>query len=300
MTSDLSRALALSAKKVGQELEAVLSEQTVATRLNEAMRYALLGEAKRIRPFLVLQSASLFGVDEAIAMPAAISLECLHCYSLIHDDLPAMDDDALRRGKPALHIAFDEATAILAGDALLTLSFEILAQTKKIPSEAKLNLINELAGSSGARGMVGGQMLDLAAEGRFDKGASLKLDEKAIAHMQSKKTGALLRYALRAGGILGEASESQMGALTNYGEKLGLLFQLSDDLIDATGTEKEAGKLVAKDRDKGKATLVSLLGIAGARERLKFLAEDTKAQLRDFENAVFLNALPDYLTQRVL
>lgn len=294
---NLILALASTAKAVEARLAAHL-DKIHTPRLAEAMRYAVLGEGKRIRPFLVLQSAALFDAGENAALDVAASLECVHCYSLIHDDLPSMDDDDLRRGKPALHIAFDEATAILAGDALLTLAFEILAQAE-IAAQAKAQLVLELAQAAGAQGMVGGQMRDLAAEGRFDD-CSGPLAEKEILQLQGMKTGALIRYAMRAGAVLGGANETQLAALTSYGEALGLLFQLADDLVDATGSQEQAGKAVAKDEEKGKATLVSLLGVEGARVRLEELGDEAQAQLDGFEKADALRALPNFLAIRVL
>lgn len=245
-------------------------------RLITAMRYCVLGGGKRIRPFLVMATAELFGGSAADAETAGCAIELIHCYSLVHDDLPSMDDDDLRRGKPTLHKAFDEATAILAGDALLTLAFEIIADDvaagHKLSSApaTRLALVRELAKASGFHGMVHGQMLDLAAEGRFGAGASAvpkgewtprRMETQAIEILQRKKTGALIRCAVRMGALIGGASDAQLSALTDYAEHLGLAFQIADDLIDAEGDAAIAGKATAKDADRGKATLVSLHGI---------------------------------------
>ncbi len=234
----------------------------IPDRLNEAMRYAVLGGGKRLRPFLVLESARLCGLRAEAALNAGAALECIHCYSLVHDDLPAMDDDDLRRGRPTVHKAFDEATAILAGDTLLTLAFEILAdpathRDAAVRSELSLGL----ARSSGRAGMAGGQMLDLQAPGNM-------LSEAEILRLQSMKTGALICFSCEAGAILAQADAARRMALLDYGRALGLAFQLADDLLDVEGDAALVGKAVAKDGDAGKATLVSLIGVDEARNRL--------------------------------
>jgi len=257
-------------ERVGRLVEGRLAELLTAdglsdagnARLAEAMRYAACG-GKRLRPFLLITSARLFGVSEADALDPACALECIHCYSLVHDDLPAMDDDALRRGRPTAHIAFDEATAILAGDALLTLAFEIVSDPRYCAdSEVRAELILLLAKAAGWQGMVLGQALDLAAE----RGG---LDETRIAGMQALKTGALFRFACEAGAVLGRANAAQRAALVAYASAFGQAFQLADDLLDAEGDAKALGKAVAKDAGRGKATLVALLGIDAAKERLR-------------------------------
>ncbi len=243
----------------------------------EAMRYGSLGGGKRLRPFLVIESARLFGVSTERALNTAIALECVHCYSLIHDDLPAMDDDDMRRGRPTVHKAFDEATAILAGDALLTLAFEIMAAPDTHPNPAvRAELGLQLARASGAAGMVGGQMLDLEAPGK-------ELTEADIRKLQRMKTGALITFACEGGAILGEASEAQRTALRNYGATLGAAFQLADDLLDAEGDAAVVGKATGKDQEAGKGTLVSLLGIEKARTRLQELKEQALAALAPFK-----------------
>jgi farnesyl diphosphate synthase len=245
-------------------------------RLVEAMRYAVLGAGKRIRPFLVIECARVLGMTSVGVNRAAAALECVHCYSLIHDDLPAMDDDALRRGRPTVHKAFDEATAILAGDALLTLAFAILADpATDADARVRVALISGLAAAAGVGGMAGGQQRDLDAEGR-------DLDDDSVRRLQAMKTGALFRYACDAGAILGRASADKRERLVLFGEKLGLIFQLADDLIDATGKAAKAGKATAKDARRGKATLVAIHGVAGARKLLDEALAEAIAILAPF------------------
>jgi farnesyl diphosphate synthase len=245
-------------------------------RLAEAMRYAALGGGKRLRPFLLIASARLFGVSEEDALPAACALECVHCYSLVHDDLPSMDDDAVRRGRPSLHIAFGEATAILAGDALLTLAFEILSDPRHSRDAAvRAELAFLLAKASGWRGMALGQALDLSSE---RQGFALS----DVATMQALKTGALFRFACEAGAVLGKANASERAALLAYAQAFGQAFQLADDLLDAQGDAEAAGKAVAKDAARGKATLVALLGVGAAKERLGALVAEAEAALAPF------------------
>jgi len=232
-------------------------------RLLEAMRYAALGPGKRLRPFLVMETTRLLGLSGDGPVRAGAALECVHCYSLVHDDLPAMDDDDLRRGRPTVHRAFDEATAILAGDALLTLAFAILADpATDADARVRVALIAGLAQAAGAAGMVGGQQLDLDGEGQ-------DLGEDAIGAMQSQKTGALFRYACEAGAILGRASTEKRERLVSFGSAFGRIFQIADDLIDVTGDATTAGKATAKDAGRGKATFVARHGVKGARERLE-------------------------------
>lgn len=242
--------------------------------LLSAMRHAALGGGKRIRPFLLVESAGLFGTDGEAVTQTAAALECVHCYSLVHDDLPAMDDDDLRRGQPTVHKAFDEATAILAGDGLLTLAFEILADIDA-GANIKIELITGMARAAGLGGMVGGQMLDLTAENTAQS-------EQAVLRLQSMKTGALIAYACEAGAILGHASETERQSLLGYGKCLGRAFQLADDLIDATGESDLAGKATGKDADRGKATLVAIYGISAARARLNETIEEANELLAPF------------------
>jgi farnesyl diphosphate synthase len=252
-------------------------------RLLDAMRYASLGAGKRVRPFLVVESAAIFGVPRDQALMAGAALECVHCYSLVHDDLPAMDDDAMRRGQPTVHKAFDEATAILAGDGLLTFAFDILARPQTHPNPAvRIDLVAALARASGIGGMAGGQMLDLAAEGRFDGGRVQRLGEDAIVTLQAMKTGALLGFACRSGAILGEASPAQRSALERYGSAVGRAFQIADDLIDVEGDPALVGKSTGKDAGAGKATIVGILGTDGARTKLRMLVAEAETALAPF------------------
>ena len=267
-------------------------------RLIDAMRHAATG-GKRVRPFLLVEATALFGVDEEAALPVAAALECIHCYSLVHDDLPAMDDDDLRRGRPTTHRAFDEATAILAGDSLLTLAFELLSQLDT-DAETRIALVTLIARASGMGGMTGGQMLDLEAEGRFatDK-QPLSLTLTAIEKLQAMKTGALLAAACEAGAILGRASEADRRALADYSAALGLAFQIADDLLDAEGNAATLGKAAAKDAGRGKATLVSALGVEGARERLRALIDQAISALAPFgERASMLITCARYIASR--
>jgi farnesyl diphosphate synthase len=267
-------------------------------RLVAAMRHAALGGGKRLRPFLVAESAALFDVPTERALYVGCALECVHCYSLAHDDLPAMDNDDLRRGRPTVHKAFDEATAILAGDALLTLAFDVLTRAEAHPdAAARGRLVAELARAAGIGGMVGGQMLDLAAEGRF--GGKLALSEKAIATLQAMKTGSLLRFACRAGAILGEADDAALAAIDRYGAAIGQAFQVADDLLDVEGDAATLGKTAGKDAAAGKATLISALGIMAARERIDRLIAQADAALAPFaDKADNLRAAARFVGER--
>ena len=281
MPADFSfqQRLAAAAQLTEDRLEAWLrrpSTPAVPPRLAEAMRYAALGGGKRLRPFLVLESARLCGISDEGAVNAAVALECIHCYSLVHDDLPAMDDDDLRRGRPTVHRAFDEATAILAGDTLLTLAFEIMADPETHPDSAvRAELTLALARAAGGAGMAGGQMLDLEAPGRT-------LGEADILLLQAMKTGALIRFGCEAGAMLGGASEAKRQALHDYGAALGQAFQLADDLLDVEGDAAVLGKATAKDAEAGKATLIGLIGIEEARTRLRELEEKARSALGPF------------------
>lgn len=269
-------------------------EQSRPPRLLSAMRHACLGGGKRLRPFLVVETAALFAVPRSRALMAGAALECLHCYSLVHDDLPAMDNDDLRRGRPTVHRAFDEATAVLAGDALLTFAFDVMARPQTHPEPGvRIALISELARSAGLGGMAGGQMLDLAAEGRF---GALPLAENDVRLLQAMKTGALLRFACVAGALLGQAGARERDALARYGAALGEAFQIADDLLDLEGDPVRLGKATGKDEAAGKATLVAMLGPEAARERLASLVNGAQAALAPFgaaaatlrETAVFI------------
>jgi farnesyl diphosphate synthase len=252
-------------------------------RLLEAMRHAALGAGKRVRPFLVVETANLFGVARERGLMAGAALECVHCYSLVHDDLPAMDNDDLRRGQPTVHKAFDDATAILAGDGLLTLAFDIASRPETHPDPAvRVDLVLALARASGLGGMAGGQMLDLAAEGRFDGGRAQRLHEAEIMRLQAMKTGALLKFACKAGGILGKASAAQREALDRYGAAVGQAFQIADDLLDVEGDPALVGKQTGKDAVAGKATIVGILGVDGAKARLRTIVAEAEAALQSF------------------
>jgi farnesyl diphosphate synthase len=253
-----------------------LNPAPVGAKLGQAMRYAALGGGKRLRPFLLIESARLFGVAEEEALPAACALECVHCYSLVHDDLPAMDDDDVRRGRPTLHVAFDEATAILAGDALLTLAFEILSDETTHPDPAiRAELVLLLAKAGGWQGMALGQALDLNPERQG-------FSPSDVADMQALKTGALFRFACEAGAVLGRAPAADRAALRDYAASFGQAFQLADDLLDAQGDAAALGKAVAKDARRGKATLVALLGVEAAKARLDALVAEAENALAPF------------------
>jgi farnesyl diphosphate synthase len=247
-------------------------------RVFEAMRYAALAPGKRLRPFLVLASGRLFGVARNRALQVAAAIELVHAYSLVHDDLPAMDDSDLRRGRPTCHKAFDEATAILAGDGLLTLAFEVLAHPDTHGDPAvRSELVSALAQAAGSHGMVGGQMIDLIAEVRPD------LDIGAITRLQRLKTGALIAFACESGAILGKASPELRAALRGYAHDLGLAFQIADDLLDVEGSAAATGKPVGQDAAAGKATFVSILGVERARAQAQLLVTQAVAHLDLFE-----------------
>ncbi|KHJ53267.1 farnesyl-diphosphate synthase [Aureimonas altamirensis] len=284
MTSSYSPAfsdrLAASAAAMETTLADALSASEplladMPARLAEAMRYGSLGGGKRLRPFLTLESAALFGVPPAGAAQVAAALECIHCYSLIHDDLPAMDDDDVRRGRPTVHKAFDEATAILAGDSLLTLAFGLVAQAEDLSPAARLALVSLLSRDAGAAGMAGGQMLDLMAE-------TDTLDEASISRMQAMKTGALIAFACEAGAVLMDASPADRARLRRFGEVVGLAFQLADDLLDETADAATLGKAAGKDRDRGKKTLPALHGLQWTRDRLSSLVSEAEDLLSPF------------------
>jgi farnesyl diphosphate synthase len=264
-------------------------------RLFGAMRYAAVGGGKRLRPLLAIASASLFGVPRARALHAGLAVECIHVHSLIHDDLPCMDDDDLRRGKPTVHRAYDEAIAVLAGDAFLALAFEILADPHTHPSgEVRAELTVELARASGAAGMAGGQMLDLLCES-----GGRPLDIEAITRLQRLKTGALIAWSVDAGAILGAASPEQRTSLRGYAQNLGLAFQIADDLLDCEGDEATAGKRLRKDEAAGKVTFVSLLGAERARRQAEMLVDQAIDHLRSFgERARLLEAIARFAVNR--
>jgi farnesyl diphosphate synthase len=249
-------------------------------RLMAAMRHAVLGGGKRLRPCLVVEAARLFGRGEDSVLRVAAAIELLHGYSLVHDDLPSMDDDDLRRGRPTVHRAFDEATAILAGDALQSLAFDVLADPATDPDPAiRADLVLGLARACGPGGMVGGQMMDLAAEGRYGDAA---LDEPGVRMLQAMKTGALLAFSVKAGAILGRAEEAARRDLSTFGRALGAAFQVADDLLDREASTEALGKRAGKDRERGKATLVDLLGAEGARRECDRLVDVAVKALKRF------------------
>lgn len=261
--------------------------------LMRAMRHAALANGKRMRPFFVLETGAMFGVSEKSLLRTAAALECVHCYSLVHDDLPCMDDDDFRRGQPTVHKAFDEATAVLAGDALLTLAFKILASSETHDDPAiRVHLIERLTDAAGARGMVGGQMIDMLEE-------ESPRDLNTITRMQRLKTGALISYAFEAAAIIGHAREAERNALAGFANDLGLAYQIADDILDAEGDESIAGKPLRTDQVAGKANFVTLLGVEGARQRVKLLAAQAKEHLAIFRDkaAVLLHSV-DYVLNR--
>jgi farnesyl diphosphate synthase len=301
---DFTRRLSTVAAEAESALERLLGASTLPgeiarpERLMAAMRHSVLGGGKRLRPFLVVESAALFGVTGQGPLLAGCALECLHCYSLVHDDLPSMDNDDLRRGKPTVHKAYDEATAILVGDALLTLAFDILTRDEvHADASVRTELVRELARAAGIGGMVGGQLLDLAAEGRFDKKRALT--EQEIITLQAMKTGALLRFACRAGGILGKADASSRAAIDRYGAIVGQAFQIAADLLDVESDTATLGKAAGKDAAAGKGTLVTALGIEGARAKLDALVAEAETVLKPFgSKADILRATARFIAQR--
>ena len=262
-------------------------------RLYAAMRHAAIGGGKRLRPLLTFASASLFAVDPACASRAAIAVECIHVYSLIHDDLPAMDNDDLRRGKPTVHRAFDEATAILAGDCLHALAFEVLADSATHADPfVRAELVAELARASGPVGMAGGQMMDLMAE-------QSSFDLATVTRCQALKTGALIAWSVEAGAILGRVPPEGRTGLRGYARDIGLAFQIVDDLLDAEGDEKAAGKKLRKDADAGKETFLTLLGPERAREQARLLVDQAIAHLHAFgAEADLLRDIARYVLER--
>ncbi|SEP09970.1 farnesyl diphosphate synthase [Rhodospirillales bacterium URHD0017] len=281
---DFEAALAFAASSTEHTMERLLPKgDSDEARVFEAMHYSSLGGGKRLRAFFVLAGATLLKVGALPALRTASAIEFLHAYSLIHDDLPAMDDDDLRRGKPSCHKQFDEATAILAGDALQALAFEVLAhEDTHGDASVRAHLVSELARAAGAHGMVGGQMLDLLAETRPD------LSIGAITRLQRLKTGALISFSCTAGAILGKASDPLRNALSAYAHDVGLAFQIADDLLDIEGTAAEIGKTPGKDAAAGKATFVSILGLERARAQADLLARQAAAHLEPFGEAADL------------
>jgi len=289
----LPQAIAASATAVDSVLETVLPQpHGPQGRVQEAMRYATFAGGKRLRPFLVLHSARLFGVDDAHSLRVGSAIEVLHTYSLVHDDLPCMDDDALRRGRPTTHIAFDEMTAVLAGDALLTIAFEILADAKTHPdADVRIALIARLAEASGHDGMIGGQVIDMLAEESFG------LED--VVNLQRLKTGQLFEFSCEAGPILGKATAEDRARLRAYAREMGVVFQILDHNRALSQVAEKTGKAVGKDADMGKATLVTLLGVEGARAEAERRAKAAIAALgKHAERSPELSGLPLFLLDR--
>ena len=284
-------------KKRQALVEHALTEELAKTpvlddTLRASMEYSLMAGGKRLRPVLLMAAADAVGADGTKFLPVACALEMIHTYSLIHDDLPAMDNDNLRRGKPTNHVKFSEGIAILAGDALLTLAFTVILRQKDVPAEALLRVVDEISRAAGAEGMVGGQVLDLAAEN-----CQITMEELRRVHMG--KTGALFHAALRSGAILAGASEEQLAALTAYADHFGLAFQITDDILDVIGTSEEIGKPVGSDEKNHKSTYVSLTSLAEAQELARNTVEEAVAALDGFgTEADFLRALVTYLVNR--
>lgn len=292
----LIKAIASVAEAVEETLAAILptaeGDGPEAT-LFKAMRYATLGGGKRLRPFLVVVAASLFDVPEEVSLRVGAAVELIHSYSLVHDDLPCMDDDPMRRGKPSCHVKFGESTAVLAGDALVPLAFEVLCDTKTHPDAAvRGQLVARLAHAAGAGGMVGGQMIDLAAE-------KLDFNIGEVTRLERLKTGALIEFCCEAGGILGHADAKEFRTLNAFAHDLGLAFQIADDLLDVEGEAQRVGKAVGKDAARGKATFVTILGPAKARGQACLLAEQAACHLEPFgQGARLLREVAHYVVAR--
>lgn len=290
--------LSANAREIEGVLDALLSQAVLddeiarPENLRSAMHYAVLNGGKRLRPFLVVETATMLGGNRDAALRIGAALECVHCYSLVHDDLPAMDDDDLRRGKPTVHIAYDEATAILAGDSLLTYAFDIIASTSGIDEPSKVALILALSRAAGLGGMAGGQALDLAAEKQAP-------DEQGIIMLQAMKTGALIRFACEAGAIVAGSPAEDRATLRRFGERIGLAFQLADDILDLTADSATMGKATGKDAGRGKGTLVGLHGMAWAEATLSAHVKQAEALLKPYgERATILVEAARFIAER--
>lgn len=290
-----ARYLEESREKVDQALQSLMPpEDSHPARLVSAMRYSLFAGGKRIRPVLVLAASGAAGGREDDALVPACAIELVHTYSLIHDDLPAMDDDDFRRGRPTCHRAFDEGTAVLAGDALLTMAFDLLSEGGQVTGhELRLQMVRELARAAGWRGMVGGQQVDMDSEGT-------QADLPTLEYIHTHKTGALIRCSLILGGLSANADESTLKALGNYGERVGLAFQVVDDILDVTATTEEMGKDQGSDAARGKVTYPGLFGLEEARERARKLVQDAKAAVEGVDATGRLAEIADYVLLRRL
>lgn len=290
-----ARYLEESREKVDQALQSLMPpEDSHPARLVSAMRYSLFAGGKRIRPVLVLAASGAAGGREEDALVPACAIELVHTYSLIHDDLPAMDDDDFRRGRPTCHRAFDEGTAVLAGDALLTMAFDLLSEEGQVTGhELRLQMVRELARAAGWRGMVGGQQVDMDSEGT-------QADLPTLEYIHTHKTGALIRCSLILGGLSANADESTLKALGNYGERVGLAFQVVDDILDVTATTEEMGKDQGSDAARGKVTYPGLFGLEEARERARKLIQDAKAAVEGVDPTGRLAGIADYVLLRRL
>ncbi|ERS08240.1 (2E,6E)-farnesyl diphosphate synthase [Marinobacter nauticus] len=280
-------------QQVDRELDRCLARHATSERLQETMRYSVLGGGKRVRPALCMAAARAMGSDESTALAPACALELIHAYSLVHDDLPAMDDDDLRRGRPTAHIAFDEASAILAGDALQTLAFALLSDAPALSDRQRVTMISELARASGHQGMVGGQAIDLESVGQ-------QLSVAQLETMHRHKTGALIEASVRLGALTSESvTECQLSNLTDYASALGLAFQVQDDLLDIEGDTEVIGKRQGSDAARAKPTYPALLGIEGARQHLARLLDEALSALESFDSeADTLRAMADYVVAR--
>ncbi|SIS78884.1 farnesyl-diphosphate synthase [Insolitispirillum peregrinum] len=299
MSEALKAALTDKSAGVAEMLQHLLPEVAeTESRLFDAMRYSTMNGGKRLRPFLVLTTAEMFHVAPSSALRAAAAVEMIHCYSLVHDDLPAMDNDDLRRGKPTCHKQFDEATAILAGDGLLTRAFEVLAHPATHSDPAvRSQLVLDLAQAAGPHGMVGGQMVDMLAE--RDEAVRAGLDVAAITRMHQMKTGRMIAFSCMAGATLGKAPAQLRQALQAYAHDLGLCFQIVDDLLDVEGSADEMGKTIGKDQAAGKITFVSLLGLERARDQARLLADQAVQHLKPFDaEADLLRDVAAYVLDR--
>lgn len=291
---DLPSAIAQIASDIDAAFDAVLQNPGDArSRLYDAMRYSAIGGGKRLRPLLLSATAALFNVDRDAAISAGLAVEAIHVYSLIHDDLPCMDDDAMRRGKPTAHLEFDEATAVLAGDALLALAFEVLSDSSLHPDPFVRNeLVATLARASGPNGMAGGQMMDLEAE-------KSSFDLATITRLQHLKTGALIDASVEMGAILGHVQEEGRLHLRGYAQNIGLAFQIADDIIDVEGDAETAGKALQKDAVAGKETFVSLMGLDRAKEQAQILVDQAIEHLNDYgKEADLLRSIARYIVER--